>query len=68
MASKPHQRADDIEEIANIYGCLLFLSLMIPELQHPQKAPKTVNMDPSLKAPRSTVRHWKTTSNGVYSI
>jgi hypothetical protein len=27
----------DIEDIANIYGCLLFLSQMIPELQHPRQ-------------------------------
>jgi hypothetical protein len=30
--------------------------------------PTTVNMDPSLKAPRYTVRHPKTTSDGVNSI
>ena len=46
----------DIEDIANIYGCLLFLSLMIPELQHPQKALGTVNMDPSVEAPRCATR------------
>jgi hypothetical protein len=28
---------DDIEDIANIYGYLLFLSQMIPELQHPRQ-------------------------------
>jgi hypothetical protein len=67
MASKTHQRADDIGDIANIHGCLLFLSLMIPELQHPQKAPRTVNMDPSAPhGPQYATR--KITSDGVNSI